>query len=179
MITLRSLIFFYLNIILIESRKKQTKYFGNSIISFFIFFLELTFLNTGTTLYVGDSCTDRLTQKIGVCRLASDCRSFSSSPEHKTTICGYDKKNPIVCCNTLPTHFKRQIRKEQQDSDACLVSGTNEEGTILQRKHCPIDKNLPQACPYEICKDLVCCPNNVERNRFKRSLNLFNKILKI
>lgn len=44
----------------------------------------------------------------------------------------------------------------------CNVPGSNERGQLIKEKFCPASQQqkLPRACPYEICDNIVCCPDS-------------------
>lgn len=111
---------------------------------------------------LGDSCTLANNKRPGKCKFVKDCSGHFKNTTH-ITICGFDRKDSIICCPQ--TENKPKITQYKKFTPECFVQGTNENGFLKLIKHCPrIEEEIrngapfPTVCNYEICKDLVCCP---------------------
>lgn len=109
--------------------------------------------------YLGDVCNlNNNNQQQGQCKFVSECVDyFKKSTE--ITICGYDRKDSIICCP------QTQLTEFRNFTSECVVKETNEKGFLKLIKHCPrIEREVskgspfPRVCEHEICRDMVCCP---------------------
>lgn len=51
--------------------------------------------------FIGNSCTDELSETTGTCRLIDHCPEVNGRALRNLTICGYDCCTPFVCCPML------------------------------------------------------------------------------
>lgn len=126
---------------------------------------KITFFDTSEGTTIGQCCS--LGEKNGTCELISNCRAhFQKAPILR--ICGYENGVQIICCPKIDG--VKMPKKLPQFDGMCTVSATNETGNFKLIKHCPrIESEVnagapfPRVCEYEVCRDVVCCPNDNKR----------------
>lgn len=108
-------------------------------------------------LYLGDDCRTHDGLQ-GTCVKIQDCLGVRSRSE--LVKCGFEKMTPIVCCALqLDIDVRINVEEYIPFQWECKVNGTTEDGRLIRKQFCPDGDRLPKVCNYEICKDLVCCPN--------------------
>lgn len=133
----------------------------------FLFFINQIFCSENVyfidkDLFIGDDCKMH-DGTIGTCLKIADCYGIQTNSDLK--MCGYDRDTPIVCCSKESVIDERSQNEDFIVFDwRCRVPRSNKKGRIMKEEYCPNAEKLPRACPYEICKDLVCCPD-IRRNR--------------
>lgn len=118
----------------------------------------------------GESCS--LTNRPnGTCTIRSECVGYT--PTNFFT-CSLDyRTEPVICC---PEHTKKRLLQLNTFNDfnvECKVDGSHEDGRLVEAKYCFNGDKLPRACPYEICSNIVCCPDKIQRRLLKGLINKF------
>lgn len=109
-----------------------------------------------THLNVGESCALNKNRANGTCVAKSDCVGYSPS---NLAICSWDyTSDPVICCPEHTNKRQAQLNTFQDFNEKCTVSLKGVEGRLINKNYCYSNETFPEACPYEICSDLICCP---------------------